>query len=334
MIRSREERACRGLLGPRRYFAIGAALVGLISSGSAPLANFSGCADSAGSFATAADWTAPTVSSAVISKTPGYLGGKVRQSSPTNLSYYIYANVSDSGNPASGVSTVTANVSNITSGSASVSLASGSYSVEGVSYNYRSSSTLNTNSSLSAGSKTFTITATDSAGNTGSATSFSVTVDNTAPTGSDIQATNGTGQASKADAGDVITYSTSEQLDPQSILSGWTGSSTSVQVKFTNSGSSDLFAIWNSGGSTQLALGSVNTNANHVGTSAATFNATMAQSATTITVTLGSLVSGSTNSTSGSNTMEWTPSSSAYDAAGVAMSTSTTFEGGSGDPDF
>ena len=54
-------------------------------------------------------------------------------------SYFVYANVSDTGNPASGVSTVTANVCNVTSTSCSaVALASGSFTVNSVSYNYRS----------------------------------------------------------------------------------------------------------------------------------------------------------------------------------------------------
>ncbi len=80
------------------------------------------------------DVTAPTVSSAVIAKSGGGVGGFIRQ----NGGYYIYANVTDQGSPSSGIATVRANVSTVTTGATAVALTAGSFSVEGVSFNYRS----------------------------------------------------------------------------------------------------------------------------------------------------------------------------------------------------
>src|SRR5437867_3571885 len=68
--------------------------------------------NSSDTFAAAADWVAPTVTATVIGKTVGGTPGYIHQGG----TYYVYANVTDSGNPASGVSTVTANVSSITTG--------------------------------------------------------------------------------------------------------------------------------------------------------------------------------------------------------------------------
>ncbi len=70
----------------------------------------------------------------------------IRQGGP----YYVYANVTDGGSPASGVASVTADVSSITSGQTAVMLSSGAYSSEGVSYDFRSAA-LTANASLTQG---------------------------------------------------------------------------------------------------------------------------------------------------------------------------------------
>ena len=79
--------------------------------------------------------SAPSASASVIAKPQGGTAGYVTLESAT---YYVYANVADSGNPASGIASVKANVSNVTSGQTAVALVAGSYTVDGVSYNYRS----------------------------------------------------------------------------------------------------------------------------------------------------------------------------------------------------
>src|SRR5438552_2511999 len=192
--------------------------VGLVVGigGGVTYAAFSATTSNGGnSLASAADWTPPTVSSAVIAHSTavaGFIGA--------GKTYHVYANVNDSGNPASGVSTVTANVSNVTAGQNNLSLNSGSFMVAGTSYGYRSGS-LTADNSLSAGSKSFSITATDGGGNSATQGGFSVTVDNTSPSASDVQTADHGGNSGKAEQTDTVTYTYSEQMDPDSILSGW-----------------------------------------------------------------------------------------------------------------
>ncbi len=83
----------------------------------------------------ASDWAAPTVST-LIQKTTGGIPGYIHQGG----AYRFYANVSDTGNPASGVATVTGNVATISSGKTSAALSSGSFTVFGQSYNYGTAS--------------------------------------------------------------------------------------------------------------------------------------------------------------------------------------------------
>ena len=91
-------------------------------------------------------------------------------------------------------------MSAISTGQTAAALSSGSYTIDGQSYNYRSAQ-LTAKSSLSAGSDAFTVKLTDSAG-TATTTSYSVTVNNTAPRASNIQTTNVSGGTSwKARAG-------------------------------------------------------------------------------------------------------------------------------------
>lgn len=123
-------------------------------------------------FSVVVDNTAPSVSTAAIAAqgatTAGYIG--------SNNQYYVYANVSDT----SALSSVNASVTNVTTGASSVPLFAGSYSVGATTYNYRSASQI-ASSGLTAGSKSFTVTAIDVAANSSGATSWNVTVDNTAP---------------------------------------------------------------------------------------------------------------------------------------------------------
>ena len=280
----------------------------------------------AGPVSASRDSTAPTIGTSVISKTTQYLPGAIRPSA----SFYVYANVSDNGAGASGVGTVTADVSTIKAGSTAVALAAGSYSVGGVSYGWRSAAL--TADPKPAGTYGYSIRAVDNAGNVATKSTFSVVVDTTAPSGSDIQTTNG-GTAGRPDAGDTIVYTYSEQIDPESILSSWTGASTAVTIRIANSGSNDPVTIWNAGNTAQLPLGSVATNGNYV-TAAATFTGTMVQSGSSITVTLVTQTGGTVRTNAGAAAMVWTPSATATDAAGNACSTTVRTEGGASDIDF
>jgi hypothetical protein len=319
---------------PRSPFVALIAFAALLTvTGGASFAAFTSNTSNGGnSFAAAADYRAPTVSTTVIAKTVGYDAGYVKQGG----TYYAYANVADTGNPASGISSATANVSAVTTGSTAVTLTAGSYSAQGTSYNYRSAS-LTASNPLAAGSKSYSITSTDAAANGGTQTGFPVTVDNTVPTASNVQTANGAATVAKPELGDTITYTFSEPIDPQSILSGWTGASTSVVVRINNT-TPDTLLVFNSANTTQLPLGSVNLATSNYVSANRTFGAsgtasTMVRSGSTITVTLGT-ASGATLTETTNGTMTWTPSASAYDRAGNAGSTANATESGAADKEF
>jgi len=284
----------------------------------------------ASTFSTAAvfDSSPPTVSSSVIARTTAYLAGAIKQGGQ----YYVYANVSDAG----GVASVTADVSNVTTGQTALALVAGSYTAEGVSYGYRSAAAA-ADAVLSAGSKSYTISAIDTSANSTTQGGFSVTVDNTAPAGSDAQTANGSSTVGKAQLDDIVTFTFSELIDPESILAGWDGSATSVVVRITNNSSLDLLTVWDAGNSAQLPLGSLNLSGNYVNGNrnfgASGTASTMVLSGSTITVTLGT-ASGSTNTVGTAAIMIWTPSAMATDAAGNACTTTVVVEGGAFDVEY
>jgi predicted ribosomally synthesized peptide with SipW-like signal peptide len=288
-------------------------------------------------FTTAAsfDTVAPTVSATVVAKSGDYFAGFTRQGG----TYFVYANATDGGLVPSGIATIEADVSVLTAGATAINLVAGTYSVEGVSYGYRSAAQTVGNP-LTAGVKSYTLTSTDNAGNVRLQTGFTTTVDNTAPTAADIQTTNGGATVGRIEQADTIIYSFSEVIDPESILAGWTGAATDVVVRFADNGNSDTFEVWNAANTSQLALGSVNTKANVV-TGAATAGATGTPSrmvldtaTATVTITLGTVAGGPLNTDLGNNKMFWSPSTSAFDSAGNAMSGSTANENGANDSDF
>jgi hypothetical protein len=331
-----------------RAWAAAALLCGVLAlAGTGTFSTFTSQADNPGnSVAAAADFRAPTVSSSVIAKSAGGTPGFIKQAG----TYYVYANVTDTGNPASGILTVTANASNVTTGQTLVPLVSGSYSVGGVSYNYRSA-LLVADVTLSAGSKSYSITTTDITTNSATTGGFSVTVDNTAPTGSDIQSANHGATVGKAELSDTITYTFSEPIEPDTVLSGWTGSSTNVVVRLRNGGllgilgNTDDAQIFNSADTVALPLGTVDLGrTDYVGGllggeilrfGATGTTSTMTMSGNSITITLGTASgSGSALTASGNGTMSWTPSATPTDRAANATSTAAATESGGADKEF
>lgn len=287
-------------------------------------------------FTTAAsfDTVAPTVSTTVVSKSTPWFGGFVKQAG----SYYVYANATDGGAVPTGIASITANLTNVTTGQTAVALVAGAYTVQGVAYGYRSA-LLTATMPLAAGAKTYTLTSVDNNANSRLQTGFTVSVDNTVPTATDVQAVNGGAIVNRPDLGDTITYTFSEVIDPQSILAGWTGASTSVVVRFTNSAANDTIAVWNAANTTQLPMGTINTQGNFV-TGAVTAGASgtastmVLDSATNrITITLGT-IAGTTRTDANNNISIWTPSATAFDRAANAMSTTTVNETGTNDADF
>lgn len=272
------------------------------------------------------DVTPPTIAGSVVAKTTsGYLAGFIKPSG----SFYVYANVTDTGASASGVATVTADVSSIKAGATAVALVAGSYSAQGVSYSYRSASRVA--DAKPAGTYSYSIRAVDNAGNVATA-SFTVVIDKTAPAGTDIQTTNG-GTAGRPDTGDTIVLTYTEQIDPGTILAGWDGTSTDVVVRFTDTSSADSVVIRNAANSATLPLGTVALMVNVVTTNT-TFTATMVESGATITVTLGTMTRGAVVTNTVPTSMNWTPSATAKDAAGNACSATLTTESGPADVHF
>jgi chitinase len=177
--------------------------------------------------------------------------------------------------------------------------------------------------------------ATDGAGNQATSVVTRL-IDNNTPAGSAVATANGGTTAGLLEAGDRITLTWTEPMAPASILTGWTGTSQAIRVTVSNSANNDRMDFYNAAGTTRLNLVNSDTdlqlNANFV-TATAWFDATMVQSGSSITVTLGSKIFGTTV-TAGTGTIAWRPSSGAKDLAGKSSATTTVTESGAADRDF
>lgn len=273
------------------------------------------------------DTTPPTVTAAAIGKTAGGVTGRIKQGG----TYYVFANANDPGISPSGVATVTANVNAITPGQTAVPLVAGTYTAGGVTYGYRSAS-LTADTPLAAGTTSFTVTATDVAGNSGTGT-FSVTVDNIEPTPSDVQTTNA-GVAGSAETGDSVIFTFSESMEPDSILAGWNGAATTVTVRLVQNPGGDRVQIFDSTDATLLPLGTILLHRPDYTSSTVSFTgSTMTMSGTTVTVVLGT-PSGAVGTAATTATMSWTAATGATDAAGNACLANTVDETGVKDAAF
>jgi hypothetical protein len=283
-----------------------------------------------------ADWSPPAAGASVIAKTAGGPGGYIKQGG----TYYVYANVTDAGNPPTGTASVTANVSSITTGQTAATLAAGSYTVDGTTYNYRSAA-LTANATLTAGSYAYSLSLTDGAGNGATRTGLTVSVDNTAPSATDVQAANATGgTAGKPELGDQLVLTYNEPIDPTSILAGWSGAANNVVVRITDGGTSgnDVLTVRNAANTAQLPLGSINLGRKDLVSATRDFGANgtasqMTQNGGSITLTLGT-PSGTAGTAAGTGSMIWTPSASATDRAANPCSTTAKTESGTADLDF
>ena len=166
--------------------------------------------------------------------------GFIRQGSLTygarTSSYRASVNATDTGTTPAGVQKVTANVSNITTGERAIELTADSHTIDpATSYGWRSDP-LTPNTTLAEGTKSWTITPTDGAGNA-PATPFNgtaPTVDNAAPVTTQIAATNAGGTANRPDLGDQVVFTTGQTgatgtadlLNPYTILPNWSGETT------------------------------------------------------------------------------------------------------------
>ncbi len=280
-------------------------------------ASFTDTSQNPQTISAAADFLAPSVSASAVAKSQGGADGYVKNGG----TYYVYANVTDAGNPASGIVSVKANVSEITSGQTAVSLttAGGPYLVDGVSYSYRSAQ-LTAGSSIGAGSKSYSLALADSAGNSGNQ-SFSVTVDNGPFAGADFETANGSGgTAGKAEKGDTVSFTFNKAPDPNSVVAGWNGSGTkAVTVSIADNSSNDTLSV------SGATIGSVALQGNYTNSGKTTsFTASsMSVSGATVTIVLGTDSSGNAKTETSKNKPVWSPSASNYDVAGNACSTAT-----------
>jgi hypothetical protein len=276
-------------------------------------ATFTASETNAASFATAADWVAPAPTLAApadgaltndgtpdLSGTAGNAGGD-----STTVTVRIYAGSTATGSP---VQTLTPTRSGTSWSTTAATLTSGTY--------------------------TATASQSDASGNTGTSAPHTFTVDTVAPTATDIAAANGGRTAGKIEAGDVISFSFSEPIDPATVLSGWDGSSTAMQVRVTAGFlAPDPFTVLDNSGGTTVHLGSVQTNGDYV-TLTATFAVTMVRSGSSVVVTVGALQSGFVSLlANGAQNMTWTVDTAVKDLAGNAVTTASVTESAS-DVDF
>ena len=315
---------------PALIAAVAIASFALGSGTRSTVALFTDDAVTTASYATGACFTndaaAPSINSSLIAKTTPYLGGSTHEGG----SYYVYANIG------AGATRASADVDSLTTGTYMAPMTSGSYTVAGVAYNWRTDA-LTVESPLAAGSYAYSVATGDAALRCRTA-SATATVDNTAPAGSNVQPNNATGgTAGRPDPNDTLVFTFTEQIDPESVLSGWTGAATPVVVRITDNVSADAVTVWNSTNTVQLPLGSTNLADNYVTTNV-TFGAsgtasTMVQSGTSITITLGTQA-GTTRTVITNRTAVWTTSAGPTDAAGNASTSVTVNEGGIADRNF
>jgi hypothetical protein len=314
----------------------------------AAIAAFSARTQSEGNIVTAApDFVAPVITATVVAKGQGGVVGFVRKGG----TYFAYANVSaDTGNPASGIATVKANLAELTSGQTEAALTSGTYTAGGATYNYRSAEL--TATATVEGSKAYSVTATDKAGNARTLDG-TATVDNVVPIASDVQSANGGTTVGRPEEKDSVTYTFSEPIDPQSILAGWNGTSTNVVVRIVDNGllglptGNDELFVYNAANTAQLPFGTVNLGGGEyvagllggaINFGASGTKSTMVMSGNTVKITFGTqgaegvLVGPST--TSAATTMVWSPVATPYDRAGNVMSTATATQSGGARKNF
>ena len=181
--------------------------------------------------------------------------------------------------------------------------------------------------------------ATDAAGHPSAAGSGSATYDTVAPTMTDVQGTAATPDG-RIDVGDGLRLTFSEAVRPGSILTGWDGTATAIEMRLSNGngGSSDKLSF-SSNGTTLSALGTVDLKQTGYASGNVVFAATArVVDGRTVEITLGSPISGAAFLGTQSNPMSmvWSiTTGGALDLAGNKVADgSTVTETGSKDRDF
>ena len=169
---------------------------------------------------------APRVSTSVIAKSNGGRDGKIKQGG----TYHVYANVTGSRQPSRGTRVADRRREHVHHRPDRRRDDVRQLHGRRPSYNYRSAQ-LTANASLSAGSKAYSVTLTD-AGGTQTTSSFSVTVTTRSrPQSTCRRRTSPAAPTASRRLGDTVTLTYSEEIEPISILSGWSGVATNVVVR-------------------------------------------------------------------------------------------------------
>ncbi len=294
----------------------------------------------AGAFTAYTDWTAPTASASVIAKTAG---GDVGYVHPGGT-YYAYANVTDTGNPAAGIASVNATVSPSPPRPTTAPLTAGTWTVGGVAYNRRTAS-LTVKAAAANGTASYGLVSVDSASpaNSGTQTYATTTVDGTAPTATAITSSNVAGGVNgRPELGDTVTYTASEPLDVESVLAGWTGASSDViaAIYYDSASGQDQLLV-GSTGSVQSPIGAVAlgrtdyvpTTGNPVYFGQTGTRSKLVRAGSAITLTLGT-PSATASTAASTGNLRWTPTTGVTDRAGNPLSASPITEAGAADKDF
>ena len=298
----------------------------------ATFAAFRSNADNPGNTVTAApDWTAPAINGGGVGKATGPLGY-----ASDGDTVHMYLDITETGNPASGIATVTA-ISDVPGGGQmSFQMNPGSWTVRGQRYNYRSDPVV-IPAGFSAQTLTVNTAATDNAGNS-SDRDFPFTVDNTAPgvSAAGVTTANGGGTLSRIQQNDAIAFNFTETMDAESILAGWTGGAQNITVRLNNAaaGGNDQLTFYDQNNAGMVALGSVNLGrADYTNFNRTFGNSSMSLAGNRITVIFGT-ASGGVTTAGGSATMVWTTPTAATDLAGNPMSGANWTEPAPFDRDF
>jgi hypothetical protein len=174
--------------------------------------------------------------------------------------------------------------------------------------------------------------ATDAAGNVSISLLTNRVVDNTAPTGVDVQTVEGGGTKGRPETGDQIILTLSEPVLASTVLAGWTGAPANVTVRFTN-GNPDVVTVWDSTNSTQTSIGSIESGKKYVTANVSFTGSTMTMSGNTITVTLGT-PNGPTSTAAGITALKWITATALTDLTGNPIVAATVSESGAADMDY
>ena len=205
-----------------------------------------------------------------------------------------------------------------------------------------------TPTTLADGAYTAQASQSDSSGNTGTSGARSFTIDTVKPTAASIATANAAGgTAGRLDAGDSLTFGYSEAMPATSVLSGFSGSSVSVIVRFFDTeAAGDLLTVLDSAGGATVALdigaasgfgGGVYTTRNVV-TNTVNFAATMTRSSDgrAFVIVLGTpdrssrIVSGP----AAAGNMIWAPKTGPSDLAGNPLAHTQWVTESDNDRDF